>query len=236
MVSSETYVIASIILAVMPAMVLLTYYAGKDKGEKEPKPLMRKAFFWGILAIIPVIIAEFLLFKGFALITQNTYLIAFVTPFILIALPEELAKFAVVKRIAYNHPKFNEVMDGITYTILASMGFAVFENLSYTYQYGMDIALMRSITAVPAHALFSGIMGYYIGYAKFIPDKKKSRNTLIKGLIAGIFLHGLYDFLVMSGISALVLMVFPLLLYMWYVLDKGIRLAHKDKPVPLKYI
>lgn len=235
-VRPETYVAASILIAILPVIVLLTYYMHKDHGGKEPFFLMRKIFLWGLLVIAPVILIEVGLREMYFSISDSKLIFAFVSPFIFVALPEELAKFLVVKKIAYNHTKFDEIMDGITYTILASMGFAVFENLLYTYQYGLDIALIRSITAVPAHALFSGIMGYYIGYAKFIKDKNTRVRTFAKGIVAGVFFHGLYDFLLGYGLPELILMIFPLLAYMWYVLEKAIKFAQGYSPKPLQYL
>ena len=116
-----------------------------------------------------------------------------IMPFLFVALPEEFAKFLVVKKVAYDHSKFNEIMDGITYCIVASMGFAAFENINYTFQFGIGTGIMRAFTAVPAHALFSGIMGYYIGVAKFTKNRDV-KNSCEKVSSPASFPR-LYDFL-----------------------------------------
>jgi RsiW-degrading membrane proteinase PrsW (M82 family) len=206
---------------------LLYYFWHRDKGEKEPMPLMRKVFLWGILVIIPVIVIELILMAVPYYLWADPPLIYWVLmPFICVALPEEAAKLFVVKKFAYDHAKFNEIMDGITYCIIASMGFAMLENVVYTFEFGIGIGILRAFTAVPAHALFSGIMGYYIGVAKFTKDPEVVKKLFYKGLIWGVVLHGLYDFLLMSGIPLFILLVLPLLIFMWIYLHRLIKKAN----------
>jgi RsiW-degrading membrane proteinase PrsW (M82 family) len=50
---------------------------------------------------------------------------------------------------------------------MVSMGFAAFENILYVFQGGFKVALLRAFTAIPAHATFGVIMGYYMGKSKF---------------------------------------------------------------------
>ncbi len=230
------YTILTILVATLPVAALLWYFWHRDKGEKEPMKLMQKVFLWGILVIVPVVIVEIFLGEvAYMLGIEFNMVYLALMPFLVVALPEELGKLWVVKRKAYDHNKFNEIMDGITYCILASMGFAVFENIMYTFQYGIETGILRAFTAVPAHALFSGIMGYYIGHAKFTKGKKKIKNLFWKGLAAGVFFHGLYDFLLMSGIPLLILLVIPLLIYMWWILNRAIKQANSGVLKELKY-
>lgn len=223
-------------VATLPVLLVLYYFFHKDKGEKEPPALMRAVFFWGLFAILPVALVEMALLMSTAFLSLDfPIVVGVLTPFLFIALPEEFAKFLVVKKVAFDHHKFNEVMDGITYCILASMGFALLENVIYIFQYGVGTGILRAFTAVPAHALFSGIMGYYIGCAKFTKNAKVSQNLLKKGVIAGVVFHGLYDFLLMSGVLYLILLVFPLMMFMWAKLSKAIKLAHTHRQATLEY-
>jgi RsiW-degrading membrane proteinase PrsW (M82 family) len=50
---------------------------------------------------------------------------------------------------------------------MVSMGFACTENILYVLEGGYEVAIMRAFTAVPAHATFGILMGYYMGKAKF---------------------------------------------------------------------
>lgn len=132
-------------------------------------------------------------------------------------------KLWVVKTRVFKNKHFDEVMDGITYTIIASMGFATFENIFYVVDGGFGIAIVRALISVPAHALFSGIMGYYIGKAKFATPGK-SRNLIWKGFGLAVLYHGLFDFFLFSQ-SALFLLVLPLMVIMGLHLKSKIKQA-----------
>lgn len=77
------------------------------------------------------------------------------------------------------------------------MGFATVENIAYVLMAGDSgfmVAVLRAFLAVPGHALWGVMMGYYVGLAKFESDPKKQRNLVWKGVLIAIFWHGLYDF------------------------------------------
>lgn len=229
--------ILMMVIATLPVFALLYYFWHRDKGEKEPMKLMRKVFFWGVAVIVPVgFIEAGIDTLAFDLFGQPPLFYFLIMPFIFVALPEEFAKFLVVKKVAYDHHKFNEIMDGITYAVLASMGFAILENIMYTINYGLEVGLLRAFTAVPAHALFSGIMGYYIGLAKFQKNKKLEKKLLKQGLFAAVFFHGLYDFLLMSNVFLLAILIFPLIGYMATILHNAINQAHKGSMKKIEYI
>lgn len=225
-------------VATIPVFILLAYFNHRDKGEKEPKALRKKVFRWGIAVTFFAAVIEgaielsvYDMFSG-----QPPLLYLLLMPFLVVALTEESLKYWVVKEFALPNKKFNEVMDGITYCIIASMGFAILENIMYTFQYGWQTGVMRAVTAVPAHALFSGIMGHYLGVAKFTKDPEQARRLRRRGLMAGVFFHGLYNFLLMSGIPVLAFMVFPLLAYMATLLHRAIHSANKGSLEAIRYI
>ena len=80
-------------------------------------------------------------------------------------------------------------VDGIIYTIAASLGFACSENISYVLSMGADIGYIRAFTAVPLHASASGIMGYYFGRARISNDPVKERYYIKKGFITMNFVE-----------------------------------------------
>jgi len=55
----------------------------------------------------------------------------------------------------------------------------------------LEIAILRMFTAVPAHAAFAVLMGYYLGKAKF--EHKKGHYSIYALGIATL-LHGAYDY------------------------------------------
>ena len=74
---------------------------------------------------------------------------------------------------------------------MVSMGFATLENVLYVFQHGVSTGILRAFTAVPAHATFAILMGYFMGKAKFSKNRIVSNLT---GLLFATLFHGAYDF------------------------------------------
>jgi len=197
-----SYLVLNISLAVIPALILLIFFYCKDKQKKEPAPLVLKVFIFGFLSVLPAIIIEMFLSRFIP--ERHQLLNIIIRAFIIAALVEESIKLKTVMVIVFPNSNFDEVADGIVYTITASLGFAVFENIFYSFG-PVSTIIIRGITAVPLHAIASGIMGYYIGKSKFGESGLK-----YKGLFIAVIIHGLYDFFLFYG-SWLPVFIIPLL-------------------------
>ena len=218
----------SFLLAAAPALLLLRYYYRQDRERPEPKGLVVRIFLLGIAATFVAIPLELLMslfqgfFAGFPLLT------ALFKAFVVAALVEEYLKLTLVRVFAYRNPNFDEIMDGVVYTVVASLGFACMENILYVMGGSIGTALTRAITAIPLHATASGLMGYYIGRGKFAPSPRMERALINRGLRTAIFVHGTYDFLLFAvpllG-TWLLVGLFPLLLGAFLVLRSRIRIA-----------
>jgi RsiW-degrading membrane proteinase PrsW (M82 family) len=115
---------------------------------------------------------------------------------------EEFCKFFIVRWILYPNKNFNEPLDGIVYSVMVGLGFASLENLIYVFRFGIDSGILRMFSAVPAHAVFAVIMGYYIGIARF--SHRHEFWYSIVALISAVLLHGSYDyFLFLSSIPGM---------------------------------
>jgi protease PrsW len=184
----------SLILAIAPALLLVLYFYRKDSVKPEPTKMIVIAFFVGVGSTIPAIILALSL--NFLENGSSPWISVFVQSFITAALVEELSKFLVFRIFIYPNRNFDEITDGIVYMAVISLGFACFENILYSAG-DMTTGLIRAFTAVPGHALWSGVMGYYFGLAK---RKGKGNGSLfLKGLALGIFYHGIYDFVLFAG-------------------------------------
>ncbi len=181
-----------IIFALAPVLAIIIYIYIKDKYEKEPRRLLFYNFLFG--AIVSIIITTVLYFVfNIILPLPDKYSIfqQFIKAFFVVGLTEEFSKYIIVKYYAQPKSEFNEPFDGIIYAVMVSMGFAATENITYVFQGGVQTALLRAFTAVPAHATFAILMGYYMGKAKF------SNNRIVlnlTGLLLAILFHGAYDF------------------------------------------
>ena len=223
-----------LLAAVAPVAFMLHYVYTRDRYEKEPIGRIAVVFFASFLTVIPAAIAESLLMGG-----EPVGLLAIaVTCFLVIALSEEFFKYLAVKWLAVRHPSFNEVYDGILYAVVASLGFACVENILYVFMSaaestgeGFVVAVLRAFLAVPGHALWGVMMGYYIGLAKLEPNTAKKRPLVIKGVAIAVFWHGLYDFFafgiesVDGGVAVLFAVgVLAVVIVNWII---GIRLIRK---------
>jgi RsiW-degrading membrane proteinase PrsW (M82 family) len=177
-------------LALAPGAAIGLYIYLKDKHEREPLGLLMRSFFFGILSVFVTLLISSVI-GGFITIDEQSVSEQAVHAFLIVALVEEFSKFIFVRGILYNNSNFNEPFDGIVYSVMVSMGFATFENILYVTQGGLSTALMRMFTAVPAHATFAIMMGFYLGKAKF--EHRKSYYALHALGVATLF-HGAYDY------------------------------------------
>lgn len=181
-----------LLLAVTPIMIVLIYIYFKDKFEKEPIHFLLKNFLLGaIVSVLITLILSGVLNSIYPLTDNQSIYQQFIKAFFVVALVEEFSKFVIVKYYAQKNKEFNEPFDGIVYAVMVSMGFAALENILYVFQYGFSTGVTRAFTAVPAHATFGILMGYFMGIAKFSDNKLKYN---LFGLIAATIFHGAYDF------------------------------------------
>ncbi len=187
-------VIISLFAALTPAIFLIIYFYKKDKAKPEPAGLIVFTFILGIIVTIPIVILELIL-SNFNLIFRESALLFYLfRAFIVAALCEEGMKLTVVRLIIYRKKEFDEITDGIVYTITVSLGFAALENVLYVLNNDLTTALIRAVTAVPLHAIASGLMGYYLGKAKFAADKTSQKNLIKQGFFIAFLIHGYYNF------------------------------------------
>lgn len=199
------------IAAVAPSAALLYYFYVRDKYEKEPRRVLLAAFGLGSLIVVPVVFAELRL--NIFDMAENGLLGAGYTAFVVAGLVEEGFKYLIFWFFFWKNKNFDEMYDGIVYCVFISLGFATTENLGYVLLSGYHTAWIRSITAVPAHALFGVCMGYYFGKAKF--KKDKSSMYLLLAFCIPFLLHGIYDFILFAKNMKLMLLFIPYMLYLW---------------------
>ena len=181
-----------LLLAIAPVMIVVIFIYYKDKFEKEPIPFLFKTFLLGASAsVLITVVLHFLANSVLPLVNSKSIFQQLIKAFVIVALVEEFSKYIIVRYFTQNKREFNEPFDGIVYAVMVSMGFAALENVLYVYQYGVTTGITRAFTAVPAHATFAILMGYFMGKAKF--SKNKIQLNLLGLLVATIF-HGAYDF------------------------------------------
>ena len=180
-----------LLLALAPGAAIALYIYLKDKHEREPLHLLLISFLYGALSTIVTLAisypVEMLIYTKEEDVAQQ-----FVNAFFKVALIEEFSKFFFVRFILYRNKNFNEPFDGIVYAVMVSMGFATLENILYVFQYGAMTGVLRMFTAVPAHAMFGVMMGYFLGKSKF--THRKGLWFSVLALASATVFHGSYDY------------------------------------------
>jgi len=183
-----------LILAIAPGVAISAYIIFKDQYNREPRRHLIISFLLGMLSVLPALgleIAAGFVQSNFPIFFKSTTGIA-INAYLFVALPEEICKFFMLLWYAYRKKEFDEPFDGIVYAVMVGMGFATLENISYVSQFGLMTGIMRLFLAVPAHASFAIIMGYFMGKARF--SIQKERFLLFLGVFWAIVFHGSYDF------------------------------------------
>ncbi len=215
-----------LLLAIAPVFSIILYIYFQDKYDKEPKRLLAISFVLGGVVSILIVFVLYLFTGRFIPLTDEFSIWQqFIQAFVVVALAEEFSKYVIVNYYAQPQKAFNEPYDGIMYAVMVSMGFACTENILYVINGGYQVALLRALTAVPAHAVFGIIMGFYMGKSKF-----SNRSVLfnLTGLFLAVLFHGAYDFfLFINFIPGISIGAFISLIIGIFLSKKAIK-AHQD--------
>ncbi len=194
-----TYRWILIVAAVFPAIFLLVKVYRADKIERESPYLIGRLVLGGIIATFFALISE-RLFGALlsAMVPANSPSYDVILYFGVVAISEELSKFLLLKNRTWNNSEFNCLYDGVVYATAVSLGFALWENISYVTMYGFSVALVRAVTAVPGHACFGVFMGVFYSLAKsndYLGNRQQSGFFNALAVIVPVLLHGAYDYL-----------------------------------------
>ena len=217
-------------LSILPIYLIGLYYYKKDTIT-EPKSLLKKLFFSGVLAGIVVVVISLISFIFFPRLMNSDELNSFellVYCFIFVAFVEEVTKWFMIYKISYDQEYFDQYFDIILYSVFVGLGFACFENIIYvsTSSQALQTALLRSITAIPGHACFQTIMGYFLGNCKFNLNGTFKKNLTLS-IVVPTILHGIYDYLLLSNNLLFLLIYFIFIIILFVVTVKKIKQSIK---------
>lgn len=189
-----------ILMAIIPPVLLMCITYMLDKKEREPLSLLIVLFIMGVISIVPAWVLEKAGKQILSIWGLNKGMYMLIYAFLVIGIAEEGSKYFLLKLVSWKHPAFNYRFDGIVYAVYVSLGFALAENVLYVQNYGVKVAIMRALTAIPLHASCGVLMGIYYGFARGCAyagnNAGKKKNSRI-ALFIPIFVHGFYDFSVM---------------------------------------
>ena len=152
-----------------------------------------------------------------------------------VGLCEELCKAAPVIGYLIWKRKDADPMTAVLVGLFSGLGFAAFENIDYgersvllsfalTEEYGADglefgvqsamvVAMVRSLSLVFCHAVWSGIFAYFLAVANWTGRRRGA--LAIVGLAVAAILHGVYDWLqgIQPTFAALIVVISCMLFY-----------------------
>jgi protease PrsW len=188
-------------VAIIPAVLWMVFFYLQDYKAPEPKHYVAGIFLLGAFVAYPV--ANFLtddLLGVPSWLHSSQSLNRGAQVFLLIAavgMSQEFMKYAVVRYTVYLSKEFDEPVDGIVYSTAAGLGFATRESLTYVIDLGgvhLTFAAVNVVIRTLAHACFAGVVGYFLGQAKFM-DQEKKTGILVLGVALAALLNGSFALL-----------------------------------------
>jgi protease PrsW len=175
----------------LPALFAMWYVDRVDGKRPEPRSMLRKVAVAGGLSTLPCIGIQLALGKLFPFTGLQA---ALFTSYIEAGMIEETAKATCLLLVVWRHPAFDERFDGIVYATRAGLGFALVENVGYllgtqSLEGYAGVFIMRAVLAVPGHAIFAGMMGYFTARKRF----DGAGPGMFGGLLIAILMHGTYN-------------------------------------------
>jgi len=232
-------IIIFLIFIVTPVFAWYKFCSWQDRAEPEPKKLLLKTFFLGVLAAFLIALFEYYL--GQVFLGPNAKDVLTITNlenhsiglagFILLASAgfiEETGKFLFLKGYIYDKTDFNQIADGVFYAISLALGFSFLENIFYFIDfanYGGTLflvagAAVRGLFSTTLHVLATSISGLALGRKKFrVP--RPWVNIFLAVLLASC-LHAAYNVLIQFGAVG-VLAAFLLLVLAFSYIVKAIN-------------
>ena len=194
-----TYDFTLIASAVIPAIFLMIKVYRSDSLESESPYMLWRLVKAGIFSSLIALVSERVLSLILNMsVDRSSYLYPIILYFGIVAFSEEGAKYFMLKRNSWLSPEFDCQYDGVVYSVFVSLGFALWENISYVMAYGFSTAIVRAITAIPGHSCFGVFMGVFYGIAKKNDNRgSKALSKLMRVLcvVLPAMLHGAYDYI-----------------------------------------
>lgn len=224
----------SALMSIGPGLLWLYFFYLQDKHEREPHHFLVGVFILGAALSYGVSIQLERLYDAGHDSSLYSTAAKLLTAILVYGVLQELVKFLVVRYTVYNSNEFNEPADGAIYCIAAGLGAAAAYNMVYLNSltaFDLSVVPVRIIEYYLVSAVIAGIMGYYMGKAKFEQASGGDKQLIIGYLIA-VMLNGLYSFFssqlhglaynVWGNLVFTVVFVLVLFGVMFYLLQKSL--------------
>jgi len=181
------------VVALLPAGMLGAFFLAVYRGRLSLE-LGAEALGLGVVAAM--IVASLALLAGHPMMASATPIRAAAFEALLVAaVPEELAKFAVLWLFVRRHEDCETGGDLFCAAVLVGLGFAGVENVGYVADAGskwIAAGSLRGILPVPGHAVFGILMGHFL--AQMQRGRMSAGAAIALALAVPMAAHALYDF------------------------------------------
>jgi protease PrsW len=163
----------------------------------------------------------------YAAIRQEAILLKMIGFILGVGILEESCKALPVYLFLLRPGKLKDPLTSAFYGAISGLGFAIAEGVSYSYQYAIGLAtghtdlglyvLLNTIRFVSLplyHAIWAGIVGYFMGLAAINPSRQGS--IIFIGLSVSAVLHGCYNTF-SNGLIGFAILAFSILLFVTYL-------------------
>lgn len=185
--------------AVIPAILLMLRVYRSDRLEAESPSMLWRLAKTGIFAsLIAMVLEKLSSLLLNAAVPAESALYNIALYFGIVAFAEEGSKYFMLKRRTWRSPEFDCLFDGVVYSVFVSLGFALWENISYVLTFGFATAVVRAVTAIPGHACFGVFMGVFYSSAKRCEVGGQigaSRFMRALAVVIPALIHGAYDYI-----------------------------------------
>lgn len=186
----------TILAPLIPSLLWLFFFL-KEDIHPEPHRLVMRAFNFGALASIPVLVLQIIFQQAFGGLESIMVII------IGLAFIEELFKFFAARGAIVGNKEFDEPTDAMIYMIVAALGFATVENFFITVQSlhaigsfplieASQTLALRFMGATLLHAIASGTIGYYWAQSRITGH----RVLLAGGVVFATAIHAIFNYLI----------------------------------------
>ncbi len=187
-------------LLISPLIFLALFIYLRYKFPGGAFDLLFKAFIWGCLMAIPVILADQAA-HYFQIDGAHSIRRMIVYSFVVVAFVSEISKFLPLSLSIVKRNRFSGPFPGIHYAVAVALGLSTIYAVYHAYfsvRSGADEVYFLSIG--PMNVLLGIIMGFFLGMGKI---RKNMFIDSMTGLGAAILFHGIYRFTLLTSDTTL---------------------------------